>query len=108
MGLPLRTIAQLSGNMPCDLCATSGIADGESIVKMLLVGASAVQIVSAFYRGGVELIGGMLAEVGAWMSRHEVASIDRFRGRMRQEAWPDGAAYDRVQFMRRTLESKAT
>ncbi|MEZ4386982.1 MAG: dihydroorotate dehydrogenase-like protein [Candidatus Krumholzibacteriia bacterium] len=107
MGLPLRTIAQLSGNMPCDLCASSGITDGESVVKMLLVGAAAVQIVSAFYRGGVEQIGGMLAEVGGWMSRHQFETIDRFRGKMRQEGWPEGAAYDRVQFMRRTLEGRA-
>lgn len=104
MGLPLRTIAQISGNMPCDLCGSTGITDGESVVKMLLVGAAAVQIVSAFYRGGVEQIGPMLDEIRGWMQRHELETIDRFRGRMRQETWPEGSAYDRVQFMRRTLE----
>jgi dihydroorotate dehydrogenase (fumarate) len=104
MGLPLRTIAQISGNMPCDLCGSTGITDGESVVKMLLVGAAAVQIVSAFYRGGVERIGPMLDEIRGWMQRHELETIDRFRGRMRQETWPEGSAYDRVQFMRRTLE----
>lgn len=107
MGLPLRTIAQLAGNMPCDLCASSGVTSGESVVKMLLVGASAVQIVSAFYRGGVDQIGGMLADIGSWMERHQFEAIDRFRGKMQQEGWPDGAAYDRVQFMRRTLEGRS-
>ncbi len=108
MGLPMRSIAQLSGNMPCDLCASTGINDGESVVKMLLVGASAVQVVSAFYRGGVELIGPMLADVGAWMSRHDLETIARFRGKMRQESWPAGTAYDRVQFMKRTLEGRVS
>lgn len=108
MGLPLRTIAQLSGNMPCDLCGSTGITDGESVIKMLLVGAAAVQVVSAFYRGGVEQIGGMLAEIGAWMSRHGFEDIPRFQGKMRQEGWPEGTAYDRVQFMRRTLEGRVS
>lgn len=108
MGLPLRTIAQLSGNMPCDLCASTGVTDGESVVKMILVGATAVQVVSAFYRHGVEAIGPMLAEIGAWMSRHGFDSVDRFRGKMRQESWPEGSAYDRVQFMKRTLEGRVT
>ena len=91
--------------MPCDLCASTGITDGESVLKMLLVGAAATQVVSAFYREGLGLIGSMLEAMDVWMQRHGFAEIERFRGRMTREGWPDGAAYDRVQFMRRTLES---
>lgn len=105
MGLTLRTIAQLYGNMSCDLCASTGITDGESVVKMLLVGAAATQVVSAFYREGLGLIGTMLEAMDAWMQRHGFSEVGRFRGRMHQDVWPDGAAYDRVQFMRRTLEN---
>jgi dihydroorotate dehydrogenase (fumarate) len=72
---------------------------------MLLAGAAAVQIVSAFYRGGLEQLQPMLETMEAWMQRHGFEDLDRFRGRMNQEVWPDGAAYDRVQFMRRTLEN---
>ena len=106
IGLPLRTIAQLSGNMPCDLCASTGIVDGAGAIKMLLVGAAAVQAVSVFYREGIERLGGMNDEIRAWMAAHDFETIDRFRGKMRQEGWPHGAAYDRVQFMRRTVEGR--
>ena len=35
----------------------------------------------------------------------EYTKLDDFRGKMNQKAWPDGAAFDRVQFMKRTVNA---
>jgi dihydroorotate dehydrogenase (fumarate) len=106
MHLTLRTIAQLSGKLPCDLAASTGIHDGAAVVKQLLVGARVVQVASTLYRHGVDHLRTMNDEVVAWMHRRELRSVDGFRGRMKQESWPGGSAYDRVQFMKRSVESR--
>ncbi len=47
--MALRWLGMLYGRTRSDLCATTGIHDGETVVKMLLAGACAVQVVSAVY-----------------------------------------------------------
>lgn len=98
--VPLRWISILSGQVECDLAATTGVHDGAGVTKQLLAGAAAVQICSILYRKGVGQIGSLLNDVRAWMDRHGYASIDEFRGKMSQGESDDPAAYERVQFMR--------
>jgi dihydroorotate dehydrogenase (fumarate) len=105
MHLTLRTVAQLSGKVKCDIAASTGIHDGKSVIKQLLVGAKAVQVASALYRHRVTHVATMLDEIRAWMTSKNYTKLDDFRGKMKQDAWPDGAAYDRVQFMKRTVNA---
>jgi dihydroorotate dehydrogenase (fumarate) len=105
MHLTLRTVAQLSGLVSCDIAASTGIHDGKAVIKQLLVGAKVVQVASALYRHRIPYLGTMLDEVRAWMAGKNYAKLDDFRGKMKQKAWPDGAAYDRVQFMKRTVNA---
>jgi dihydroorotate dehydrogenase (fumarate) len=105
MSLTLRTIAQLAGRVPCDLAASTGIHDGAAVIKQLLVGAQVVQVASALYRHRPEYITAMLDEVKVWMTAKDFTRLDDFRGKMNQRAWPDGSAYDRVQFMKRTVHA---
>ncbi len=100
MLVPLRWIALLSGELPCDLVATTGVHDGRDVVKMLLAGAAAVEVCSVFYRHGLSRIGPMLDEMGAWMAAHDFGTIADFKGRMSQESSLDPASYERVQFMK--------
>ncbi len=100
MLVPLRWIALLSGQLPCDLVATTGVHDGKGVVKMLLAGAAAVELCSVLYQHGVPRIGVILDEVSSWMDAHEFSSVADFRGRMSQEASEDPASYERVQFMK--------
>jgi dihydroorotate dehydrogenase (fumarate) len=44
----------------------------------------------------------MLEELRDWMRRHELNSIEAFRGRLSQRGAVNPAAYERVQFMRAT------
>ncbi len=50
----LRWMAIMHDHVKCDLAASTGVHDGKTLIKMILAGASAVQVASAFYRNGVE------------------------------------------------------
>lgn len=98
--LPLRWIALLSGEVECDLVATTGVHDGKAAVKQLLAGAAAVEVCSVLYQHGVSRVGSIIEEISAWMDAHGFATIADFRGKMSQEASADPASYERVQFMK--------
>ncbi len=67
--MPLRWVAMLSDRVHCDIAASTGIHDGEAVVKQLLAGAKAVQICSVLYQQGFEVIGQMLDFMQTWMER---------------------------------------
>ena len=98
--LPLRWIAIMANRVKCDLAASTGIHNGESVIKQLLAGATAVQITSAIYNHGPELIPKLLQTLNDWMERHEFESIENFKGMMSQANSLDPASYERVQFMK--------
>ncbi len=96
----LRWIAIMSPKVDCDLIASTGIHDGKTVVKQLLAGATAVQVVSTLYRNGTGRIRQMLKDLEEWMSSHGYENIDQFRGKMSQDKTMDPAIYERVQFMK--------
>ena len=106
MHLTLRAVAQLAGRIKGDIAATTGVYDGAAVVKQLLAGATVVQVASVLYKRRIEHLASLAAELRAWMARKNFERLDAFRGKMRQQSWPDGAAYDRVQFMKRTLKGE--
>ncbi len=96
----LRWISVSSSEAGCDMIASTGVHDYRALVKMLLAGASAVEVVSAIYKEGPEVIGAMLKELDAWMQRREVSSIGAFKGRLAQGQSANPEVFERVQFMR--------
>jgi len=96
----LRWMGILSGRVKCDLAAATGIHDAESVIKQLLVGANAVQIVSTLYKNGTVHLEKILKEVTQWMDVKKYSSIQDFRGKMSQKNIENPAAYERVQFMK--------
>jgi dihydroorotate dehydrogenase (fumarate) len=100
ISLSLRWIAIMSGRLDCDLAASTGIHDGQAVIKQILAGASAVQVVSAIYKHGGERIAEMLHQLETWMVEHEFDTVDQFRGKMSQDGSENPAAYERVQFMK--------
>jgi dihydroorotate dehydrogenase (fumarate) len=99
-GIPLRWVAMMSERVECDLVASTGIHDGQAVIKQLLAGAKAVQVVSALYKNGSEHIRVMLKELDRWMTLHEFYAVEQFRGKMSQGESDNPAAYERVQFMK--------
>lgn len=98
--LPLRWIALLSGTVNCDLVATTGIHSGNDLIKMLLAGASAAEIVSVLYKKGITQIPHILKELEDWMEQHGFSSVSEFKGMLSYKKSENPAAYERVQFMK--------
>jgi len=98
--MSLRWISIMANRVQCDLAASTGIHDGDAIVKQLLAGANAVQVVSAIYNQGPEKIQNMLKDVKKWMINHEFKTIDEFRGKLSQVESGNPSIYERVQFMK--------
>jgi dihydroorotate dehydrogenase (fumarate) len=100
LAISLRWIAIMSERVNCDLAASTGVHDGVALIKQILAGADAVQVVSALYQQGKERIGSMLETLEEWMARKGFESLSDFRGKMSQAASSNPAAYERMQFMR--------
>jgi len=96
----LRWIALLSGRVDCPLIASTGIHNAEAVIKQLLGGATAVQVVSALYKGGLGVIAKITEGIEQWMDNKGFATIDEFRGKMNQKNLKNPAEFERVQFMR--------
>jgi dihydroorotate dehydrogenase (fumarate) len=107
LATPLRWISILSDRVGCDLAATTGVHDGKDVIKQLLAGAAAVQVCSTLLLNGLGRLEEMHDEVRGWMARHRYATVDAFRGKMSQGKSENPGAYERIQFMRRSLTSRA-
>lgn len=97
----LRWVAIISDKIKnINISASTGVHDGEAVVKQLLAGASTVQVCSAIYKNGPEVIGQMKAKLENWMSKKAYATIDDFRGKMNYGKIVDPQLYERAQFMK--------
>lgn len=96
----LRWVSILSGKMGCDISASTGIHSYQTVIKMLLAGATTVQIASAFYKHGFVIVPSFLAQINKWMNQHNFNSIGDFRGKLSKSNIENPAAIERVQFMR--------
>jgi dihydroorotate dehydrogenase (fumarate) len=96
----LRWIAISSNFVEIDLAASTGVHSGNDIVKQMLAGAKVVEIASVIYKNGPEHLQSMIAELEAWMAKHNYDKLDDFRGLMSYDKTQETAAYERIQFMR--------
>lgn len=103
--LPLRFTGLLYGNIAADICANTGIMDGEDAIKMILAGASAFQVVSTVYTNGIEQITKILGDIEAWMNKKNYKSIDDFKGKLSRKNLHDPFAYLRAQYVDILLRS---
>ncbi len=100
LGMPLRWIGILSNKVQCDLAASTGIHDGDGLIKVLLVGAKVAQCASVFYQKKPEYAQTMLKRLKGWMKDKKFNTIDEFRGKLSQEKIGDPVTYERSQFMK--------
>lgn len=98
--MPLRWIGLLSDQVKCDLVSSTGVHTGKDVIKNILVGAKAVQVVTTIYKNGPQYIKTMISDIEDWMNEHNYSSPDEFRGKLSQEKLKDPLVYERVQFMK--------
>jgi dihydroorotate dehydrogenase (fumarate) len=96
----LRWTAIMHDHVSCDLAASTGAHTGKDMVKLILAGASAVQVASAFYKNGVDYASIMIKDLENWMDQKGYSSISEFKGKMSQHETGNPAAFQRVQFMK--------
>jgi len=102
----LRWIGIMSQRVKCSLAASTGIHDSKAVIKQILVGADAVQLVSVLYKQGPSIITRILDEVVLWMEEKKFSNIDDFKGKLSQAQSINAAAFERVQFMKYFRELK--
>lgn len=83
-----------------DIAASTGIHDGEAVIKQLFAGATAVQVCSVIYIKGMGYIRKMLTQIEEWMAKNGFSSPDQFRGKMNYGNIGDPVVYERSQFMK--------
>ncbi len=105
-GSSLRWIGLLSGKVGLDLCANNGVESGEDMIKMILAGASAVEVVSTVYRHGMGQIGVMEKTLTEWMERKGYNSIDEFKGKLSKVNISNPWAYERTQYIKMLLKGE--
>jgi dihydroorotate dehydrogenase (fumarate) len=99
----LRWVALLSGRLKCDIAASTGIHNHETVIKQLLAGADAVQLVSVFYKHHghhFDVLPDILKGLESWMVQHKFNSISDFKGMLSRKNIHNPATYERVQFLR--------
>ena len=96
----LRWVSIMSGKVGCDLSASTGIHSAESAIKMLMAGATTVQVVSKLYTDGIGSVAGILKNIELWMDKRGYVSVDEFRGSVHHEPKENTERFERVQFMK--------
>jgi len=96
----LRWVALLSDKIDVDIAASTGVHTGEDLIKQLLAGATAVQVVSAIYLNHPSIMTNMLEELMTWMKAKKYKSISEFQATVNLSELINPAAFERIQFMK--------
>lgn len=97
----LRWTALCSGNINgLEFSASTGIHSADTAVKMILAGASSVQVCSAIYQNGPKVVSEFNAGIQAFMKKHNLKSIEEFKGRLSHKGDQNTNMYERSQFMK--------
>ena len=96
----LRWVAILSKKMRCDISASTGVYSADDVVKMLLAGATTVQVVSSLYKNGIDTLRQMNDGLKAWMERKGYDSVKSFRGKLAVQPNDKASVAMRTQFMK--------
>jgi len=99
--LIIRWIGLLSGKLRrVDISASTGVHDGNAIIKLLLAGATTVQVCSTLYKNGIDYLPLLLDSVTEWMEKHGYESVDDFRAKLDYQHLENPVLYERSQFMK--------
>ena len=100
----LRWVAILSKKVRCAISASSGVHTPEGVVKMLLAGATTVQVVSCLYKNGLPYLAELVGGLEKWMTEHNYDTVDQFRGKLAVGPSEESSLFFRSQFMKHFAE----
>lgn len=96
----LRWSAILYKKLDASLCASTGVNTHEDILKAMMSGSDAVQMVTSLMQNGPFHIETVLANLVAWMEEKEYISIEQMKGSISLHHTSNPAAYQRANYMR--------
>ncbi len=89
-----------------EISSSGGVHSGDAVVKLLLAGASTVQVCSALYEQGIEAVRSMNRFVDSWMDRKGFKTIEEFKGKLSYADAVHAERYERAQFMKYFSDKK--
>lgn len=95
-----RWVGLLHGKVQSDISASGGIKEADTVVKSLLAGADVVQIASALYEKGYDVVNEMNVGLKSWMAQKEFSTIQEFKGMLSSSKISNPSLYERAQFMK--------
>jgi dihydroorotate dehydrogenase (fumarate) len=98
--LRIRWLAILAGRVRASLAASGGVHDVEDVIKAVMAGADAVQLVSVLLVHGPERLRVLRQGLADWMCEREYESLRQMRGSMSLARCPDPLAFERGNYMR--------
>lgn len=100
--LPLRVqwLAVLSAQTHLGLAASGGVHSPLDVIKSVMAGAHAVQVVSSLLMIGPEHLKTLREGVEQWLVEHEYESLDEARGSLNLARCPDAAAFERSNYVK--------
>jgi dihydroorotate dehydrogenase (fumarate) len=97
--LSLRYAGLLFGNLDGSICINRGLYTAEDVIRVILAGADAVQIVSTVYKNQVGVITTILEGIQSWMETKNYATLKDFRGKLSRKNLKDPFSYQRAQYV---------
>jgi len=104
--LPLRFAGLLHGVVKGSIISNSGIYTGEDVIKMILAGADAVQVVSTVYKNKIDYITTILSDISKWMESNNYSDLTSFRGKLSNKSIHDPFVYKRAQYVDILMKSE--
>jgi dihydroorotate dehydrogenase (fumarate) len=98
--LRLRWMALLFGQVKASLALTGGVHTVEDVVKAVMAGADAVQVVSCLLKKGPGHVRDLRDGLARWLDDREYASLAQARGTMSLLKSPNPEAFERANYMR--------
>jgi dihydroorotate dehydrogenase (fumarate) len=98
--LRVRWIGALSGRVRASLAATGGVHTATDVVKAVMAGAHATQMVSALLQHGPGYLRRVRDDLARWLEEHEFESLRQMQGSMSLLRCGDPGAYQRANYIR--------
>ena len=76
----LRWISETYPGLPIPIAASGGVTSGGDAAKLILAGATIVQVCTAIVMDGYDVVGRILGELAEWMERQGHETPADFRG----------------------------
>ena len=98
--LRLTWVALLFGKVKADMAITGGVHTAEDVVKCMMAGAKVAMTTSALLEQGIGYLRPLIADLQAWLEKHEYESIAQMQGSMSAKSVANPAAFERANYLK--------